>query len=742
MSTCTLSDFWRQPKTDNVAELASVLEGCKSMIENMGGDPSLVSWTIDGTSRTYMEIGRVLLDVGPLMPKNGIVETPLATEAVDQVIGYSVHEAGHLVYSQSKAPWETRRGGGRRNVATASGIKGASTALNGSNNLDWDGTYKQLAEIKNILEDYYIDNHVGVEWPVLGEYIARARNHHADKTPESLKVMHEIATYPAVISRQQLKALWVAVALYHDPLPKDSNPQTALAIKRLMEVSYRALATHNGATRAQLTIDAANILWEFGALSQPPPTPPTPPQGPEGTPCPKGEPGEGESGGDGSSPKPDEPDSEGDTGKGDAKGEGEGEGASEPSDDSETESETGNGQPGEADDEDGDEGTEGGADGENDAGTEGESSDDGTPKDSDSPSNEKANDDSDGSDGDGNDSEGSDEGDGGENGEGGSKVSDGRDLEHRIQDILDEGDNPGGANGGGGYSLDGFDDRTREGLAPELAQEIEDALEKNLEVLTDLLDTQPGGFNHSKPRVVAQDAQFDGRLEDTYKDITRKPAKEIGELFRKQRDAADRWLFGQTQGRFDDKRLHKPFVGDPNFRKQRAVVNKPDITVGLLLDVSGSMGSSMRLVYETAAIFSEGLLGQSGINFTAWTYTSTGNGTVLTRVADTALGKLHLKISALGGGTPSGEAIMGASELMARARTKHRLLIHFTDGSTSVEETQRAVAFAEKHGVKVFCISLVDIQLAQQYGSDNYTVIRNVADLPAAVTNMLKQLAK
>ena len=759
---CTLSDYWRQAKSDHIAELASVLEGCKSMIENMGGDPSRVTWAMDGQSRTYLDNAQVLLDVAPLNPTNGKVETPLNTDAVAEVIGYSVHEAGHLLYSREHAPWEDpgMRRGRRGGKVT---VKGASKTLNSEATIDWPATQSALAETKNILEDYYIDNHVGIEWPVLGEYIARARKHYECTVPETNEIHNAVATYPYRISRHSLQGLWINVALYRHLLPVGSNPTTVDAVKRLMDISKRALNTHDGAKRAQMAVEAANVLYEFGTQSEKPPTPTTP-EPPEGEPCDDGDPTDGEGdpgegdgeaqdsgqgdnpnpdGGCGGSPAPDQPDSTGETGDGDAEGEGEGEGEGEPGEggdqesDNPSEPKAGN-QP--VDDE-GEAGDEGSADGEGDGETEGESDEDGAPGDSDSPSGEEAGEDSDGSDGDGNGSQGSEEGDDSEKPGDDGSGQDGRNLENRIQDILDQGENPNKANGARGYSLNGFDNRTREGLTPDDVQEIEDAVTQNLEVLTDLLDTQPN-YNGEKPRVVAVDAEYDGVIEARYKDMSRKEIKEVSDLFRKQRDVADRWLFGQPKGRFDDKRLHKPFLGDPNFRKQRAVVSKPDMTVGLLLDVSGSMGRFMPLVYQTATIFSEGLLNESGINFSAWTYTSAGQGVVLTRVADSALGKLHLKVAAQGGGTPSGEAIMGAAELLARARTKHRLLIHFTDGSTNVADTQKAVAFAEKHGVKVFCIALDSFGLHEQYGEGNYTVINSVPELPKAVSDMLKQLAK
>ena len=760
---CTLSDYWRNPKADHIAELASVLEGCKSMIENMGGDPSRVTWAIDGMSRTYLDNAQVLLDIAPLSPTDGKVETPLETEAVDEVIGYAVHEAGHLLYSREHAAWENTGGRGRRGGKVT--VKGGSKTLNSQASIDWPQTQAALAEAKNILEDYYIDNHVGIEWPVLGEYIARARKHYETTAPETNEIHNAVATYPHRISRQALQGLWINVALYRHLLPKGSNPVTVDAVKRLMDISKRALNTHDGATRAQMAVEAANVLYEFGVISQQPPTTPTPPQGPEGEPCDDGDPtdgdgepsdGDGEAqdsgqgdnpnpkGRNGGSPAPDEPDSTGETGDGDAEGEGEGEDEGEGDGDANQESDNPS-EPNAGDEPVGDEGETGdtgSADGENDAETEGESDEDGAPGNSDSPSGEEAGNDSDGSDGDGNGSEGSEEGsDSGQSGGNGSGTDD-RNLEHQIQDILNQGENPNKANGNRGYTLSGFDNRARQGLTMDEVQEIEDAVTQNLEVLTDLLDVLPNQYTGQKPRVVALDAEYDGAIEARYKDLTRKETKEVKEIFRKQRDVADRWLFGQPKGRFDDKRLHKPFLGDPNFRKQRAVVSKPDMTVGLLLDVSGSMGRFMPLVYQTATIFSEGLLNESGINFSAWTYTSTGQGVALTRVADSALGKLHLNVVNQGGGTPSGEAIMGAAELMARSRTKHRLLIHFTDGSTSINDTQKAVAFAEKRGVSVFCIALDEQGLHAQYGEGNFTVINSVPELPQAVSDMLKQLAK
>ena len=193
----------------------------------------------------------------------------------------------------------------------------------------------------------------------------------------------------------------------------------------------------------------------------------------------------------------------------------------------------------------------------------------------------------------------------------------------------------------------------------------------------------------------------------------------------------------------DSRRLARVGAGNLNVFRRKQVLETPDMAVGLLLDVSGSMHPWMHVVEQTAAVFAEGLSRKRGINFACWTYTGGYTQVELTRLCDRKMGKLHLANVAQGGGTPSGVAIAGIQVLMARMPERKKLLLHFTDGAPdNHQHVHSAVKAAREAGIRVYAIGAghMEASLASQYGHDNWECIDRVEDLPRAMANIIKRL--
>lgn len=105
--------------------------------------------------------------------------------------------------------------------------------------------------------------------------------------------------------------------------------------------------------------------------------------------------------------------------------------------------------------------------------------------------------------------------------------------------------------------------------------------------------------------------------------------------------------------------------------------------------------------------------------------------------------------------TRMGAAIRHASEILTHRPSRDRLLLLLTDGKPNdidyyegrygVEDTRMSLIEARKNGIHVFCVTID--QEAHEYmpyifGKNNFTVIRNLADLPARLTLLYHQITQ
>jgi len=105
--------------------------------------------------------------------------------------------------------------------------------------------------------------------------------------------------------------------------------------------------------------------------------------------------------------------------------------------------------------------------------------------------------------------------------------------------------------------------------------------------------------------------------------------------------------------------------------------------------------------------------------------------------------------------TRMGAAIRHATEILAGQSSRDRLLLLLTDGKPNdidhyegrygIEDTRMSLIEARKLGIHVFCVTID--QQAHEYmpyifGKNNFTVIRNLADLPARLTLLYQQITQ
>jgi hypothetical protein len=675
-----LSDFWRHDRSDDrVLELVSVLQGSDNLIGLMGSDIR-VTWSGQEVSYTDFQRRIVALDYGPLQGER----TPFPGSRVDEVIGYAAHEGGHCLWSEAGKDQAIEREMGRRLATLPQALKRAWTS-------DKQATLAELCRIQNVLEDAYVDCRIAERWEVLGEHIRIARRKLAERRPIDL----EAIARQARPDRNAVLNLWIAVSLYDYELPRRMTVRVRKALTFLLGLTQKAVGTESGHDRHLMAVDAAACLYrEFPSKEAPLPVLAQAGQAGsggskgQGIPVPVAAVG-GEKADDGE--------------EGDEESGGPGQVAVD--EEEEEEASGASGGDGDEGEEDMDEDTEGEG-GE----TEPASEEEDKPLDTEAPLQPEAD---------------------------GGQPQDGQ-----ADSQEDDSSTQGGDETGRVGNLDDFDGRKVVEVPKKLLEEVADAIAHEIEDLSQSVAEALA----EDPRQVAASARKADDDPELARRVTSQvmpQVQEIRRVFDRQQDVQARYLKGLDRGKLDDRRLARVGAGSLNVFQRRQVLERPDLAVGLLLDVSGSMSGHMGIVEETAAVFAEGLIRKPGVNFAAWTYTGGYTQVELTRICDRRLGKLCLASVAQGGGTPSGAAIAGVKVLMERMPERKKVLIHFTDGQPdSSHHVARALQVCRQAGIRVYAIGVgwMGGSLESQYGSGNWEAIKAVAELPQAVARLIKRL--
>ncbi|KKM60591.1 hypothetical protein LCGC14_1540310 [marine sediment metagenome] len=694
----SLSDFWRQDASDDrVRELTSVLRGSDSLIGVMGSGVRAV-WSTNGQSETWWvrtkqgkptEM-RVFLDYKPLRE----LMTPFKGEAVDEVIGYAAHEGGHCLWSSGTSKEEVELIlAGRITPRSKTNIPQA---------------VEEILRVENILEDAFIDYHVGDEWPVLGEYIRIARQRCGSQRPIDL----DLIARDAKPSYNYMLNLWIACSLYDYPLPVKMSAKVHKAMSFLMGKSIEAVRTSNATLRLQLAV----ACWDYLTANFPKVDDPLPKQAPPPKPQPQqekseqgeeGEQGEGEEGEQGEEGEESGAGGDGgpgETGEGSSQGKGKG-------DTGEKEAEDGKGEDGEGGEEEAD---SDGAGGDGDIDKEGEAEPEAGAEPEPAPDEPEQE-------------------FGHFSGEGGEQPEEGE---------AEEGGEQGGDEQGAPGNLDEFDIRDVEEIPEELLEEIMDAIAHELE---DLSQSVAAVINQPIGNVDAQTkkADYDSKAASAVREQVEHEIQEMQRVFDRQAQVKSRYLSGLTVGKLDRRNLARVGAGNLRVFKRREVLSTPDLAVGLLLDVSGSMRHSMNYVWATACVFAEGLIRKRGVNFLALTYTGGFFDVQTTRICDREMGRLCLGNVEQGGGTPSGPAIASLKVLMDRMPERQKVIIHFTDGDPDDKASVlQAVGACRNTGYSVWAISLNTYarMLEQQYGDGNWETIGSISELPGKVAQLVQKM--
>lgn len=190
-------------------------------------------------------------------------------------------------------------------------------------------------------------------------------------------------------------------------------------------------------------------------------------------------------------------------------------------------------------------------------------------------------------------------------------------------------------------------------------------------------------------------------------------ARELTKIFNVKDRKRTRYFHGTEEGKISPRRLHRIGAGKNTVFKKKEILSVPDSFVFLLVDGSGSMtGHPFELVARICDAFRRSFNERPGYKAVGFSYSGGYPNSTLERLFD--INEPDPKWVMDGGGTPSAGALAYARDYMkiAAARTRDRIIIHFTDGMPNdISGANEEIRRLANMGVKIITITTNDYYL-------------------------------
>ena len=147
MTNQSLSDLWRENRSkDPGTDLASILDGARIIAQslNPGTEVTFAGVKVASTDRKQI----------CLSPKDLGSEYPISGDKVDILLGLTVHEVGHTLFSEDKGQYTDK-------------------LMNKAGYIP-SNEYKNFRDLVNVFEDIYVD-HLMTAYPGYRDYLTRER---------------------------------------------------------------------------------------------------------------------------------------------------------------------------------------------------------------------------------------------------------------------------------------------------------------------------------------------------------------------------------------------------------------------------------------------------------------------------------------------------------------------------------------------------------------------------------------
>lgn len=321
---------------------------------------------------------------------------------------------------------------------------------------------------------------------------------------------------------------------------------------------------------------------------------------------------------------------------------------------------------------------------------------------------------------------------------------------------------------------------TQKGRDIERAREAENLVSRNYETVTynalGVPSGQPGlADGESAPTIHVIDAELrPGSYRATLAHVRSLVQKTRQSLAFRNEEARDD-EYAMRRGRLDDGGIHRLIEGDPRIFRRTEFKGAPKVHVGLLVDMSGSMGFSgarysghglltrSLLARHAATLIREATQGLRGVRVSIWGHSGDQRfgryGCEIYRFMEGGVGNPDRMGSIDGyGNNYDGYAIAYAEWRMRELATdpdENRVLIVLADGFPcafsyggvpAMRHVHDVVANGRKRGTDIFCLGIgsgLDAKgLTDMFGSGGWQIATNEREVPSALGKLLKQALK
>lgn len=739
----SLSDNWRVDRSsDKAQDLASILSSARVMAQSLIPNVEVTFAGIK-TART----DRKTIQLSAKYTKG---PAPLPGDQVDIMLGLTVHEMGHVLFSEDKTQFVQE--------------------MQDTCNVVLNSDRKPFGTLIDIFEDMYV-NHIMSGFPGYKEYLMCDIN----AAVGTVNMDAITATLKGKCSRMDMLNCIAALGIFGIPLPNDISQENLGVLQNILTLA--TLMSIKKIPKQQALRESWSVLrrlpdvvdHENDGLFKPP-EPPKPEENTEEPEKPEEEPDEGMSGGNdehndnqtedggapqdsdtGDNPEPkehdDNPDSAGDSLDKDDSG------SDVDNADNNAPSESGDNST-----ENPDEGVESDQQRDNEAGQSGESQEElndqsnsqeksnelGEPSEGGEPSETES--DGDGSDGSGDrevEAKGSGTETDGDSGDGQSEQSDIEpepvDDRPSIEDYQQSKD----------FASKLDDDITNhEQLDKELADKVQQAVISKSSDLSELI----GNLAKDSPsQIIPFIPEEDGDKTTISRQAAYETEEKTRRVFQEYRLKRTRDYRGLEDGRISSRRLYRAGYGDFRVFQRRERPDEINMCVFLLMDLSGSVHCYEELIDQIVVALSDALTKEK-VEFIALGYSHRNGKVHIARLYDKELGKPRLKLDRqVWGGTPSYEGLAAAiAQLMRLSPTKEKILFHFTDGqpnSGQVVHIGKLISDARRNGIKDIHINLqgrygilgTSAEAFQLLYGDSARNIESIEDLPGIIQDELRR---
>lgn len=705
----SLSGLWRKNSSkDAGTELASILDSARVIAQTLLPDTQVVFAGVDTAATDMKRIFLPAKDIGKVFPVPG--------DIVDRILGVTVHEIGHRLFSEDKPAYQNK-------VYNTIGPRRMS--MSGT-------SIRYLNGIIDVLEDIYVD-HVMTAYPGYHDYLERER------AGCLADIDVGMATKPLTVQcdRNDMLNCMIYFGLLGGQLPDDITMPNLDIVGKLLDIIGKMVT--NRMSKIQAAVDVYDILTKLPEFidhnkdglmdkvkqeqksGQPEQTPPSdsgnakgedsdkkpekpakekkePKPKPEKPDKPEDEPASG-----------DDSDEDADDGESDDESNETGEGESENDEpkDTETEDESEKGEP--------------------DNGEAGDKK----PEESDTDSPEEDND------GEGNDSEESepndDDGNTGEleetegqppDGDTEPKPTEPEPVKWQPVDLASKLDN-------------NVNDKSK--LTSALAKQVSDAIiEKraDLSQLVSYLAKESGGT------ILAYTPDEGAEVVAEARSHTAEAEEKLRRILQDFRTKRTKDFRGLLSGRVSARRLYRVAYGDQRVFQRRERPEEIDMVVCLLMDLSSSMAGDAELIEQVVCAITDAFTKEK-LEFIALGYSNNGNKVMVPRLYDQETAKVRLNLAGTWGSTPSYEGLAVAiAQLLRLGGTKKKVLFHFTDGvpnSGRSVEIPELLKQAKEKGIIAIHVGIgAGDSIKYVYGDDALN-IDDINSLPEVVDTVLRE---